>query len=70
MEVMEGRAALERGVRIESRLRFLVDKARFPKPPAADAGGSAGPPNGNGETADLAAAGASQGPRKAPPEHG
>lgn len=41
-EVMKGRGRLQRGTPIESRLRYLVDKARFPKP-ATPTGGTADP---------------------------
>jgi len=70
--VMEGRAKLERGTRIDGRVRFLVDKARFPKPAASATGNvaPAGPPSAKVETADLATAGASQGLGKTPPERG
>ena len=67
-EVMEGRAKLVRGTRIEGRLRVLVDRARFPKTPtsAADDRRPAGPPGSDGEAADLAAV--AQGNAKAAPE--
>ena len=71
-EVMEGRTKLERGTRIEGRLRVLVDRARFPKPQGltADDGRLDGSPRSDGQTADLAAAAASQGRAKASPERG
>ena len=61
-EVMEGRAKLLRGTRIEGRLRVLVDRARFPKPlaPSAEIGRQATPLSPDSETADLAAATAAQ----------
>jgi len=57
-EVMEGRAKLERGTRIEARLRVLVDRARFPKSPApaVDDRAPAAAPGPDGEAADLATA--------------
>lgn len=60
-DVIEGRARLERGTRIEGRLRVLVDRARFPKSPAP-----ATPPGPDGEAADMATA--AQGDTKAAPE--
>ena len=71
-DVMEGRAKLARGTRIDGPLRVLVDRARFPKPPAAAADGTrlAGSLSAEGEAADLAAAAASQARAKASPERG